>query len=120
MATLNIPNFNTEKVMVGLNTYTYTVQVAGLHNAKIQVDHHQASNLTCTITQSGSVSRTLASGTVQPLGSTVTQGQSSIILYGLANCSVGDVISFVLTSSATNDQQLNTIKSTFKVNAGQV
>jgi hypothetical protein len=118
--TIVIPNFNTEKTYVGLNTYTYTIKEAGLHNAKIQVDHHQASNLTVSITQTGSVSSTLASGTVQPKGITVTAGQSSIILYGLANCSIGDVISFVLTSSAANDNQLNTVKSTFKVNAGQV
>jgi hypothetical protein len=120
MATIIIPNFNTEKVMAGLNTYTYTIQTAGLHTAKIQVDHHQASNLTCTITQTGSVSATLASGTVQPSGVTVTQSHSSIILYGLANCAVNDVINFTLTSSAANDQQLNTVKSTFRVNQGQV
>lgn len=120
MATVVVPNFNTEKTYVGLNTYTYTIKTAGLHTAKIQVDHHAPSNLTVQIQQTGSVTATLASGTVQPTGSTVTAGQSSVILVALANCAVNDVIQFVLVSSAVNDQQLNTVKATFKVNQGQV
>lgn len=120
MATIIIPNFNTEKTMVGLNTYTYTIVNAGLHTAKIQVDHHAPSNLTVQIQQTGSVSAVLATGTVQPTGSTTTAGQTSIILTALANCQPGDTIQFVLVSSAGNDSQLNTVKSTFKVNQGQV
>ena len=119
MSTIVIPNFNTEKSMVGLNTYTYTVGSASLHKCQIQVDHRSASSLTVSITQSGSFSGTLATGTVQPQSSTSDNGRTGIFLVALANCQAGDVISFVLTSSASIDEQLNTTKATFKVSVGQ-
>ena len=117
MATIIIPNFNTQKTMAGLNTYTYTTKSTALHQCRIVVSHHQASALTVSITQSGSVSLTLATATAIPSGSTVTEGQSSIILTATANSVSGDVISFVLTSSASDDQQLNNVKSDMIVSA---
>ena len=104
--------------MVGLNTYTYTVVNTGIHTAKIETDIRASSNITVTISQSGSVSATLATGTVQPTILPNTTSRSSLILLGLANCAIGDVISFVITSSTPIDQDLNTVKATFRVNAG--
>jgi len=110
MATINIPNFDTQKTMVGLNTYQYAVQTAGIHKCSAIVSDLQTSGLTVTISQSGSVSATIATATEVPLPQPNTTGQSSRIIEGLANCQVGDVISFTLTSSQVDDQQLNTVK----------
>ena len=115
-----IPNFNTQKTYVGLGTYTYTVGATALHTCRMVVSHHQASGLTASITQSGSVSRTLATVTLQPSGSTVTEGQSSAVLTATANCVSGDVISFVLTSSTADDQMLNNVKIDMIVTQGLV
>jgi hypothetical protein len=118
MANITIPNFNTQKTFAGLNTYTYTIQTAGMHTCRIKTDHHQASNLTSTISQSGSFSGTLTTGTVQPIATPNNTGQSSLILEARANCQPGDVITFTLTSSTANDQQLNTLKSNLIVTQG--
>lgn len=118
MATIIIPNFLTQKTMVGLNTYTYTIVNAGMHIAHIVVSHHAPSNLTCAITQAGSVNTTLTTATVQPVTNPNNTAQSSLILQATANCQPGDVISFVLTSSSANDKQLNTVKSDMIVRQG--
>jgi hypothetical protein len=114
--TIAIPNFNTEKVYDGLNTYTFTVNTAGMHLCRIKMDHRAASTMTIAITQAGSVNTTLNTITVAsvPSGSP----QTSTILQSLANCAIGDVLSFVITSSSTEDQQLNTIKATMNIHMG--
>lgn len=118
MATIVIPNFTTQKTMVGLNTYTYTIQTAGLHVCRMVVSKHQTSTLTASITQAGSVTATLATATAHSVASTGTVGQSSIILEATANCAVNDVISFVLTSSGSTDKELNTVKADMIVTRG--
>lgn len=116
MATISIPNFNTEKVYNGLNTYTYTVGSTAMHVCRIKMDHRAASAMTISITQTGSVNATLQTVTVVavPAGSP----QTSTILQATANCVSGDVLSFVITSSASEDQQANTIKATLNVHIG--
>jgi hypothetical protein len=116
MATITIPNFLTEKVVNGLNTYQYTVGSTAMHTCRIVVDHLDSSTMTVAITQSGSVSTTLATVTLPglPAGSP----QTSIILQACANCVSGDVLSFVLTSSNTDDQQLNTVKARLNIHVG--
>jgi hypothetical protein len=118
MATVIINNFTTQKVVSGLNTYQYTIQTAGLHTCRIEVDHREASALTISITQSGSHSGTLASMTLQPNSSIQGQPDSTAILMALANCQIGDVVSFVLSSSAAIDQQLNTVKARLNIHVG--
>lgn len=118
MATVIIPNFNTQKVYVGLNSYQYTIQNAGMHNCKIKVDHRTASAMTISIVQAGSVNATLATTTLSPTSSSNGDPQSSAILNTIANCQPGDTITFVLTSSAAIDEQLNTVKSRMTVNPG--
>lgn len=116
MATISIPNFNTEKVVNGLNSYTYTVTSTAVHNCRIIVDHRDSSTMTITISQSGSQSATLATLTLpgMPAGSP----QPSTILQAPANCVSGDVITFALTSSDPADQQLNTVKARLNVHVG--
>ena len=118
MATVIIPNFNTQKVECGLNTYQYTIQNAGLHNCKIKVDHREASAMTISIVQAGSNNATLLTTTLAPTTSAAGSPQSSALLNTIANCQPGDTISFVLTSAAAIDNQLNTVKSRITVNLG--
>jgi hypothetical protein len=118
MATITIPNFLTQKVVNGLNTYTYTVQSAAMHVCRIDIDHREASTITITITQTGSVSATLATATL-PGGSSITgMPQGTFTLQATANCQVGDTLNFVLTSSGAIDEQLNTTKARLNIHVG--
>jgi hypothetical protein len=116
MATIVIPNFLTEKVVNGLNTYTYTVGSTAVHTCRIEVDHLEASTMTIAITQTGSVNATLSTATLP--GGLSGMPQNTFILMGIANCVLGDVISFVLTSSASSDKNLNTVKARLIVKVG--
>src|ERR1700726_479044 len=109
MATVIIPNFLTEKVVDGLNTYQYTVASAAVHNCRIKMDHQPSSTMTISIVKAASVNATLATVTL----AAVPDGpsQNTTILQAMANCAVNDTISFVITSSETSDKQLNTIKA---------
>lgn len=118
MANVIIPNFNSQKTEVGLNTYQYTIINSGVHTAKIRVSVHQSSTLTITISQSGSTSATLATVTHAAIVQPDTTGQSSIVLSALANFVSGDVVSFALSSSAVTDNQLNNVKADMIVKQG--
>lgn len=113
MSTIIIPNFLTEKVVVGLNNYQYTVVNAGMHVARIRLSKHPASSLTCVINLNGSPQASL---TVQPVSG--EGGQSEQVLSVTMNCSPSDIIAFNLTSSASSDQQLNNVKATLNVHQG--
>ena len=113
MANVNIPNFLTPKEVNGLNTYQYTVQTAAMHVASIRMDRRQNSAFTISIQQNGTP---MNSVTVQPVD--VSAIQSSQSLSATMNCAVNDVISFVLSSSAPIDQQLNTISALLNVHIG--
>jgi hypothetical protein len=116
VATVIIPNFNTQKTVNGLNSYQYTVQSAANHTCHMVLTHRDASQITASIVQAGSVNATLDTVTLPgvPAGSP----QSSLILNTMAVCQPGDTITFVLTSSATIDNMLNTVKADLKVNVG--
>jgi hypothetical protein len=120
MATVIIPNFNTQKVYNGLNTYTYTVGSTAMHMCDIKVQHRESSAMTISISQSGSFTGTLATVTLNPSSGTAGQPQTEVDLQALANCVSGDVISFTLTSSASIDEQLNTVQSLIRVSVGTV
>lgn len=113
MATITIPNFLTEKVVNGLNTYQYTVTTAAMHTCRIKVDKLPGSTMTITINQNGSPIATTTLVAVLPY-----DGQSSAILQACANCAVNDTLSFVLNSSAVDDKQLNTVKATLNIHVG--
>jgi hypothetical protein len=113
MATVIIPNFLTPKEVVGLNTYSYTVQNAAMHVASIQVDRRADSAFTIQIEQNGTPVNSI---TVAPVPS--GSPQSSQSLSATMNCAANDVIAFVLTSSAPIDQQLQGVKSLLNVHIG--
>jgi hypothetical protein len=120
MATIVIPNFNTQKCVDGLNSYQYTVQSAANHTCRIEVDHREASTMTVSIVQAGSVNATLVTATLP--GSTTTSGNahSSLILQAMAVCQPSDTLTFVLTSSAGIDQNLNTVKARLNIHVGGI
>lgn len=116
MATVIIPNFNNQKTVNGLNSYQYTIQSAANHTCHMVLTHRDASMITASIVQAGSVNSTLSTITLPgvPAGSP----QSSVILNTMAVCQPGDTITFVLASSASIDQMLNTVKADLKVTVG--
>lgn len=118
MATIIIPNFLTQKVGSGLNSYQYTIQSAQLHNCKIRVEHREASTMTVSVVQAGSVNATLATITLAGGSSAAGSPQGTISLNACANCQIGDTITFNVTSSAAIDSGLNTVKSRMTINVG--
>jgi hypothetical protein len=118
MATINIPNFLTQKVVNGLNNYQYTTTTSAMHTCRIEVNHREASTMTIAIVQAGSHNATLATITL-PGGSSV-QGmpQGTYILQATANCVSGDTLTFELSSSAAIDEQLNTVVAKLNIHVG--
>ena len=117
MATIVVPNFNTAKSYVGLNSYVYTVTQAGVSTATLQVSPRASSTLTASITQAGSAT---ASSSVT-LNSIPTTNPSHICIVRLTmNLAVGDTVTYALTSSATIDQELNTTETIINFLQGQV
>jgi len=112
MSTIVIPSFTAgQKVVSGLNTYQYTIQEAAVHLCRIEVDHHLVSQVTITINSNGSPIATMTlPGT--------TQVQGTAILQATVNNAVSDVITFVISSSNVDDEQLNNIKSRIIVKVG--
>lgn len=93
MATVIIPDFNSEKVVDGLNAYQYTIKEAGMHVCRIRVSHLPTTGISISINQN-SVSRaavTLASRQQD-------SSQSNDVLMVTINCAINDVIEFALTS----------------------
>lgn len=84
-------------VMAGLGTFTYIVGVAGVHRFSIQSNLQPPSNLSIVINQNGS-----------PIDSTNTPtiNTTHIELAAVANCALNDSITFVLTSSASIDNNI--------------
>jgi hypothetical protein len=117
MATIIVPNFNTVKEYTGLNTYQYTVTAASMHNCSIKVEHRDASTMTISIVQAGSNNATLVTTTLVP-ATNVGDPKSVASLNVIANCSIGDTLSFVLTSSTAIDNNMNTVKATINVHQG--
>ena len=118
MATIIIPNFLTQKVVNGLNSYQYTTTSSAMHNCRIDIDHREASTLTISIVQAGSVNTTLATATLPGGSSVAGMPQGTFILQACANCTSGDTITFVLTSSSPIDEQLNTVMARLNVHVG--
>jgi len=108
-----IPNFLTEKVYTGLDTYQYTVVNAGLHVASIRIDKMPSSAITVSIIQAGSVNATLATMTIVP--NLPYSAQTSQSLAVTANCAASDTLSFVLTSSAPADETPNGFKALMNI-----
>lgn len=117
MATITIPNFLTEKVVNGLNTYQYTTINTAMHVIRVNVTQPPASGMTITLSQSGSQSATLATVT---LPQSTVDIQGNYILQATANCVSGDVLSVALSSSQPIDKQLNTVVAKIIVKVGSL
>jgi hypothetical protein len=114
MATITIPNFLTEKVVNGLNTYQYTALSAAMHIAKIRVTKPSGSGMTISIQQNGSTKATVTlNGDSSGYGHQNTQELAVTM-----NCSINDTIAFVLTSSTASDEQLNSVVATLNIHIG--
>lgn len=113
MSTIIIPNFLTEKVVTGLNTYQYTINTAAMHVARVRVSKQPDSGMTITINLNGSPVATTTLVPVEPGG-----GNSTAVISATMNCAANDVVTFVLSSSTSSDQQLNTIKAILNVHIG--
>lgn len=104
-------NINRSSVSSGLSTDTFKVGVAGMHYISTQTTVIQPSGLVVTISQTGSVSKSVVTPTTSSL-------QESISLIGVFNCAVGDILSVVVTSSAPIDQPPNLIKTIINLRQG--
>lgn len=113
MATITIPNFLTPKVVNGLNTYQYTAKSAAMHVASIRIERHADSAYSIAIQLNGTPVNSVSVAAL-PSGSP----QSSQSLSATMNCAINDVISFVISSTATIDKQLNASKAILNVHIG--
>lgn len=95
----------------GLSTDTFKVLQAGVHSIFVRTTVKDPSGLVITISRSGSSSDSVAS----PAAS----GQTNHVeLNAKFNCAIGDILSVVVTSSASVDQPPNLIKSIINLRQG--
>jgi hypothetical protein len=104
-----ISNIESTHVIAELDTYNYTVLKAQMYTVELDMSEQPPSGLSINIQQNGSSKAT----STQP-----TTAQSHIPLRIVMNCAVNDVISVVLSSSNSNDQQLNSIKGILNIHEG--
>lgn len=110
MATV-IGNFGSNKVITNLDTYTYTVTTTAVHVAKCMITEVPASGIIVAIQQNGTPIVTT---------SAPAAAQSHIEATASINCTAGDVISWVITSSTPGDSALNTIKAMLNLHIGSL
>ena len=126
--TINSLNLNTSVPVVGLGTQTLNIPTAGLYTASCRytIPYRAAgtsqdssslvgqSSLQVLIKLNGTTKLTLGGTATSP---TPTQGSlgGSVIL----QCAADDVITFVLSSAAAVDNELNAIKGIINVFAGE-
>lgn len=96
-------------IIVGLGTWTYTVVTAGLYFVDATASENPPSGLSIVINQNGSPVATSTAPSVP---------QQTIGIQKLFPCAASDVITVVLTSSAANDNQLNTVKTLINLRQG--
>ena len=126
--TINSLNVNTSVPVVGLGTQTLNIVTAGLYTAscKFTIPYRAAgtsqdssslvgqSSLQILIKLNGATQLTLGGTATSP---TPTQGSlgGCVVL----QCAASDVITFVLSSAAAVDNELNAIKGIINVFAGE-
>lgn len=95
----------------GLSTDTHKISVAGVYSIYTRTTDIPPSGIVATLSQSGSQSVSVSTPTTSPV-------QKHIELNGKFNCAVGDILSVVLTSSASVDQSPNLIKTIINLKQG--
>lgn len=91
----------------GLGTFQFTVATAGYFLMNALCNENPPSGITIAIQLNGSTLKSsIVVGTTQ---------QELNVRQDNIKCAVNDVLSFVISSSAANDQGLNTVKTTMIV-----
>lgn len=96
-------------VTVGLNTFNHTAASTGMYTVQVQCLENPPSSISILIKQNGSTKAT---------SSAPRAAQAPIDIQTVLNCTQGDVISVVISSSADIDNQLNTVKANIIVRPG--
>lgn len=116
----NVLKQHESNVICGLGTFTYIVpadKAPGLFYMSASIDEVPVSNITITLSQSGSRSKSVSSIAPSSVQSNIKISQ----IFGPV--AAGDVLSCAITTSQTNsnanDLQLNTLKTIVVVRQGQ-
>jgi len=110
MATI-ISSTNKTKVLNQLDTYNHTTLTTNMYVVEVSTNGIPPSGLSVTIQQNGVTKAT-----------TTTPGnlQAGLDVRIILNCTIGDLISVILASSAAADQGGNAFKATLKITPGLV
>lgn len=104
-------NLNVSSASSGLSTDTFKVSIAGPYYMSAQSTVNEPSGLVITLSQTGSVSKSV----VSPVCSAQ---EIAVSVNGSFNCAVGDILHVVVTSSAPIDQPPNLIKTIINLRQG--
>jgi hypothetical protein len=105
----NILNLNTPRVDIGLVTDTFTIPSTGQYNLTAQITEIPPSGLSVVVNQNGSPIYTSVA-----LPPTQSSLQFKVPINGVLN----DAITFVLSSSNSNDLLLNSVKTNVSLGQG--
>jgi len=95
----------------GLSTDTIKIATAGVYSIYTKTTVLQPSGLVVTLSQTGSASNSFSTPTTSPLTGHVEMNAKF-------NCAVGDILSVVVSSSASIDQPPNLIKTIIQLKEG--
>lgn len=104
-----IQNIEQAKVLNRLDTYNYTTDAASMYMVAISLSELPPSGMSIVIQQNGSTKASVSSPAIS---------QNHMDLQVVMNCASSDVISVILSSSNSNDQQLNSIRGTLNIHKG--
>lgn len=98
------------KVLNGLDTYVHTTAATSMYVIEIDVAIQPNSGLSVVLKQNSTTIATSAAPSAD---------QKHVVLRAVANCTAGDTLSAVLTSSTAIDQQSNAgIKAILNIHQG--
>ncbi len=100
---------NSTGAVAGLGTFTFNVLVAGPYYLRAQCTDVPPSGLSIVLNHNGS-----------PVASSpsLNTDVQSIEVESHIYCNVSDVLTVVISSSSTNDQLLNTVKTIIRLDGG--
>lgn len=100
----------TNQVIVGLGTYTYTVPTTGIYTVRLQSTEIPPSGISILVKDNGSTVFTAP---------TLGETQSSIQFSFTKLYTAGHAVTVVLASSSANDNLLNSVKTSVGISAGE-
>lgn len=111
MAQTIVPHRTQEVVVSQLDTYNFTTNDAGDYTASVMITELPPSSISIVIQHNSST-------VITSVAPSSTQG--TITLQALIPCSIGDVISVILSSSAASDALPNAFKGFINIRNGTV